>query len=497
MSYKRYILSIDQGTTGTTVILLDENFKVVARCTREFRQIFPEQGWVEHSPQDIYNSVLQAISVVLNDAKIKGKEIEAIAITNQRETVCFLDVETKKSLYNAIVWQCRRTESICNDFKKHGLEDIIKEKTGLLLDPYFSATKIKWALENVQDIQEAYKRGTLRVGTIDSFLVFRLTDGTCFRTDTTNASRTMLFNIHSLEWDSELCELFGIHERILPEVRPSMSLFGTTKNVGILPDGIPIVAIAGDQQAALFGQFCHRGGEAKCTYGTGAFLLLNTGEKPLKSKFYLLTTIAITTDEYTHYALEGSCFIAGAAVQWLRDELKFINNSSEVEDLAKKSKDSAGLVFVPSFVGLGAPYWKADVAGLLYGIRRNTNRSQIARAVLEGIVLQVTDLLNSMQKDFGSNITLLKVDGGASANNLMMQLQADLLGIEVRRPKNLESTALGVAMMAGIYSGIYNDIDQLHELSGIDRIFKPEPSDYTDRLKRNWHKIINMLLSLE
>lgn len=483
-----YILAIDQGTTSSRAILLDHDLNILGVGQKEFKQIYPKPGWVEHDPEDIWDTVAYSIEKALTDARVSGSDIAGIGITNQRETIVAWDKQTQKPLYNAIVWQCRRTAEICANLKAKGLEETFTSKTGLLLDPYFSGTKLHWLFENVNGMREKADKGELQVGTIDSFLVNRLSGGECHVTDVSNASRTLLLNIHNLEWDEELAGALDIPVSVLPKVVGCSEVYGHTKNISVLPDGIPIAGMAGDQQAALFGQACFEAGSAKCTYGTGAFLLMNTGEKAVPSKNRLLTTIAWKLGDKTTYALEGSAFIAGAAVQWLRDELQIINDSAEVEALAQKVKSSEGVILVPAFAGLGAPYWRSDARGLITGMTRGTNRAHIARAALDGIALQNFEILEAMELDSGQKLKMLKVDGGASANNLMMQFQADILNCDLVRPQILETTAIGAAFLAGLAVGTWDSLDDIKRSWKQSRAFKPqmreeERQDYITKWK--------------
>ncbi|MBW2631167.1 MAG: glycerol kinase GlpK [Deltaproteobacteria bacterium] len=455
------ILVMDQGTTGTTVVLFDSQFKVVSSGYREFRQIYPAPGYVEHNPDDIWKSVLASLDAALKKSGSNPSDIKAIGITNQRETAVVWNRETGRPYYNAIVWQCRRTSDICENLKDKGDEDLFRKKTGLLLDPYFSGTKLTWYFRNVPDLREEASKGKVAAGTIDTFLVWKLSGGKTHVTDVTNASRTLLMNIESLSWDEDLCSILEVPMSVLPEIKGSTEVFGHTTNVPGIPDGIPVCGIAGDQQAALFGQACFQSGEAKCTYGTGSFLLMNTGNEPIFSNNKLLTTVAWKIKDETTYALEGSAFIAGAAVQWLRDGLNIIENAADIEELARQVPDTGGVTMVPAFVGLGAPHWRSDARGLIAGLTRGTNRAHLARAVLEGIALQNVEILYAMESDSKQKLLSLKVDGGASKNNLLMQMQADLLGCKIIRPEMIEATALGAAFLAGIGAGIINDTSEL------------------------------------
>jgi glycerol kinase len=467
----RHVISIDQGTTGSTVLVLDEQLTVAGRGYKEFRQIYPQPGWVEHDPEDIWASVLDALSQALKG--IEPSSIAAIGITNQRETSVIWDRKTGKAAHNAIVWQDRRTADRCAELKNQGKEARVKELTGLTLDPYFSGTKVSWMLHNVNGMAAAARAGSLAFGTIDSYLLWRLTGGAVHATDVTNASRTLLFDINTLAWSDELLELLGVPRAMLPEVVASSGTCGTTKGIGGLPDGVPIAGFAGDQQAALFGQACFGVGDAKCTYGTGAFILMNTGDKPVQSKSGLLTTVAWKTGTELRYALEGSAFIAGAAVQWLRDGLGLIKSASEIEALARSVPDSGGVIVVPAFAGLGAPHWRPDARAAISGITRGTTKAHLARATLEGIALQNVDILRAMERDAGHPLRMLKVDGGAAANDLLMQFQSDVLGVEIARPEIVESTALGAAFLAGLGTGVWKDQAQVSQTWREQRRFRP------------------------
>jgi glycerol kinase len=452
----RYVVAIDQGTTGSTVLVLDEKLAVVpgGRGYREFAQHFPQPGWVEHDPEQIWQSVTGALADALAGAGVTG-DIAAIGITNQRETTVVWDRESGQPLHRAIVWQDRRTTDACAKLKAQGLEPEVKKRTGLVLDPYFSGTKLAWLLEHVEGLRARADKGQVCFGTVDSYLVWRLTGGEVHATDVSNASRTLLFDLHELAWSSRMLDLFKVPRSLLPEVRGSADGYGKTRGVPGLPDGVAVTGIAGDQQAALFGQECFERGEAKCTYGTGAFLLMNTGAQAVPSKNGLVTTVAWKLDGQTSYALEGSTFIAGAMVQWLRDGLGIIKQASEIEALAASVPDSGGVVAVPALAGLGAPHWRPEARGLISGLTRGTTRAHLARAVLEGIALQIGDLLGAMQADAQLPLSSLRVDGGAAANDLLMQFQADLLGVPIVRPKMVEATALGAAMLAGIGAGLW------------------------------------------
>ncbi len=468
-----YILSIDQGTTGTTALLLDKRLNIKARVNREFRQLFPKPGWVEHDFEDIWMSTQHVIIKVLAEAGIHAKSLHAIGITNQRETTVLWDRRTGKPIHNAIVWQCRRTADQCAALKSAGKEPLVRDRTGLVLDPYFSATKIRWLLENVKGAEARARRGELAFGTIDSALVSRLSKHSAHITDVTNASRTLLMDLRKLSWSDELCDLFGVPKEILPEIRGSSGVVAQTKGVKGLPDGIPIAGIAGDQQAALVGQACFTPGEAKCTYGTGAFLLMNVGRSPVASASGLLSTVAWRIGDEVAYALEGSAFIAGAAVQWLRDGLGLIQKSSDIEALARTVPHSNGVVFVPALAGLGAPYWRPQARGLFAGIDRGTKRGHLARAVLEGIAFQIHDLVTAMEKDAGQALPAFRVDGGASMNDLLMQFQSDLLGVPIERPRMIETTALGAAFLAGLGTGFWSSKEEIRKTWKVGKRFMP------------------------
>ena len=481
----RHVIAIDQGTTGTTVLVLDEQLRVQGRGYQEFPQIYPQPGWVEHEPDAIWASVTGALRVALAAAnKVGTVDIAAIGITNQRETSVLWERATLRPIHNAIVWQDRRTAGYCAELKAAGHEVRVRATTGLTLDPYFSATKIAWMLEHVGGARAKAERGELAFGTIDSYLIARLTCGAVHATDVTNASRTLLLDLATLSWSDELLSLFNIPRGLLPTVKSSAGVFGTTKDVPGLPDGIAIAGVAGDQQSALFGQACFDPGEAKCTYGTGAFILMNTGDVPVPSTAGLLTTVAwrLESGELA-YALEGSAFIAGAAVQWLRDGLGFFTSAAEVEALAASVPDSGGVIVVPAFAGLGAPHWRPDARGSITGLTRGSTRAHIARATLEGIALQNVDILRAMERDSKRSLTTLKVDGGASANNLLMQFQSDVLGVAISRPQLVETTAMGAAFLAGLGTGVWRDKNQIRATWREDRHFTPT----TDRARVNEH----------
>jgi len=489
----QYILSIDQGTTGTTSSIFDSSGRRVSESSLDFRQIFPQPGWVEHDPLDIWSSVESTVKEALEKAGIKAQQLSAIGITNQRETVLVWDRKTSKTIYNAIVWQCRRTTDFCKKLKPK--EKLIRKKTGLVVDPYFSASKIRWVMDHVPGAKRRAENGELACGTVDSFLLWNLSGGTVHGTDVTNASRTQLMNIHTGEWDSALIKIFKLSPKLLPQIFPSSGVFGRTKGLSFLPDGIPIAGIAGDQQAALFGQTCFEVGEAKCTYGTGSFLLVNSGKKAIHSKSGVLTTIAWKLGEKGPliYALEGSAFVSGAAVQWLRDGLGIISQSHEIEALAQQVDSTDGVEFVPALTGLGAPYWKPEARGIIAGLTRGTTKAHIARACLEGIALQNYDLAMAMQKDLGKKLKNLKVDGGASANNLLMQLQCDYLGVRLVRPQMLETTSAGAAYLAGLGVGVWKDLRELRKVAKYDREFKPKMSTGARKTRiQAWHQKVRL-----
>jgi glycerol kinase len=489
----QYIMSIDQGTTGTTAALMDHGGRLVAEASVDYPQIFPRAGWVEHDPEEIWRSVTHTIGQVLKQSGTNPKDISAIGITNQRETTVIWDRATHKPIANAIVWQCRRTAEFCDKLKKAGKEKSIRQKTGLVLDPYFSATKFKWLLDNTPGARRAADKGALAGGTVDSFVLWRLTAGESHGTDVSNASRTMLMNIEKREWDKDLLKLFHVPLNLLPEIRTSSGIFGRTKGVPGLPDGIPIAGIAGDQQAALFGQAGFDVGDAKCTFGTGSFLLLNTGSKLVRSKSGLLTTVAwqLHGDKKMTYALEGGAFVCGAAVQWLRDGLGVISSSGEVEELARQVPDAGGVEFVPALTGLGAPYWDPFARGLISGLTRGSTKAHLARATLDAMALQNMDILLAMQKDLGKKLRSIKVDGGATANHLLMQLQADYLGQSVLRPRVTESTSAGAAYLAGLGAGIWRDTSELRQVWQLDREFQSAISP-AERKKRvlSWRRAV-------
>ena len=490
---KRYILAIDAGTSSSRAVLFDKKGIQVAISQFEFSQIFPKESWVEHDPIEIWETQLKAIKNVVNLAKIDFEEIDSIGITNQRETTVVWNKNTGKPVYNAIVWQDRRTASICEDLKNKGKSDVFYNKTGLILDAYFSGTKIKWILDSDKKIRDQAIKGDLLFGTIDTWLIWNLTSKKIHATDCTNASRTLLYNIHKLDWDKELISLLDVPEIILPKVFNSSEKIGYT-DATILGASIPICGVAGDQQAALFGQMCINPGDVKNTYGTGCFCMMNTGTKAVKSNNRMLTTIAWKIDDTPTYALEGSVFIAGALVQWLRDQLNVIKNTSEIEDLAKSVSDNGGVTFISALSGLGAPYWNPNATGAIMGITRGTQKGHIARAALEAIALRSREIIIEMQKDSGTRFDKLKVDGGASNNNLLMQIQSNLLDVKVIRPKITETTALGVAFFAGLASGFWSSIDQVKSIWEVEHEFSPKRSENDKKIILNWEERIKKVL---
>jgi glycerol kinase len=467
------VVSIDQGTTGTTVLVLDQSLAVLGRGYSEFEQIYPRPGWVEHDPEAIWGSVTKALGQALAASGVAADQIAAIGITNQRETVVLWEAATLAPIGNAIVWQDRRTAEMCAELKAGGHESLIRERTGLVIDPYFSGTKLRWLLSGDATLARRARVGEIAFGTVDSYLVARLSGGAAHVTDVSNASRTLLFDIRELAWDAELCELLEVPAEMLPRVAGNAEVYAETRGVPGLPDGIPIAGMAGDQQAALFGQACFDPGDVKCTYGTGAFILMNTGAEPVASKSGLLTTVAWRLGDEVRYALEGAAFIAGAAVQWLRDGLGIVASAAEIEALAASVPDSGGVVLVPAFAGLGAPHWRPEARGIITGLTRGTTRAHIARAALEGIALQNVDIVRAMERDSGRSLESYRVDGGASANNLLMQRQADVLGVAISRPEILETTALGSAFLAGLGVGMWKSPSEIAAMWKEERRFTP------------------------
>lgn len=488
---KKYIVAFDQGTTSSRAIVLDHDANVISMAQREFTQIYPQPGWVEHDPMEIWATQSAVWVEALAQAGIQSHQVAAIGITNQRETTVIWDKQTGKPIYNAIVWQSRQSNDICNQLHQEGWGDYIREVTGLVIDPYFSATKIKWILDHVEGSRERAQKGELLFGTIDTWLIWKLTNGEVHVTDYTNASRTMLFDIQKLAWDEKLLKALDIPCEILPEVRSSSEIYGYTQSVSGQEVGIPIAGIAGDQQAALFGQMCVEAGQAKNTYGTGCFLLMNTGKKIIHSKHGLLTTIACGAKGEVNYALEGAVFNGGSCVQWLRDELRAINDAHDSEYYAHKVKDSNGVYVVPAFTGLGAPYWDPTARGAVFGITRGVRMEHIIRATLESIAYQTRDVLEAMQNDAGEKLKTLRVDGGATGNNFLMQFQADILSTAVERLEMKETTALGAAFLAGLATGFWSDLQELKNKAAIERVFKPQyDQQKTERMYRGWLKAV-------
>lgn len=487
----QYILSLDQGTTSSRAIIFDKKGEVIAVAQKEFTQIFPQSGWVEHDALEIWSSQAGVAAEATVKAGINGKNIAAMGITNQRETVIVWNKNTGKPIYNAIVWQDRRTAPFCEELKQAGKEDIIRNKTGLLIDAYFSATKIKWMLDHVPNARAEAEAGDLICGTVDTWLIWNFTKGELHVTDVTNASRTLLFNIHTMAWDDELLALFTIPKSMLPSVKQSSEVYGETKST-LFAHPIPIAGIAGDQQAALFGQMCTEPGMVKNTYGTGCFMLMNIGKEPKLSKNNLLTTVAWQVNGQTEYALEGSIFIAGAVVQWLRDGLGIIKTAADIEELALKVENTGGVYFVPAFAGLGAPYWDSNARGTIVGLSRGTTASHIARAAIESIAYQTADVLKAMEADAGVKIAELRVDGGATANNILMQFQANLLNCKVIKPRVVETTALGAAYLAGLATGYWKDIAEIQQLWESDKVFDPVAATAeTEKGFAEWKRAIN------
>ncbi len=492
----KYIVALDQGTTSSRTVVLDQDVNIVAVVQREFPQIYPRPGWVEHDPRQIWATQSSTLTEALASVGISSDEVAAIGITNQRETTVVWEKDTGKPVYNAIVWQCRRTAQICDELRKNeGFEEYVRENTGLLLDPYFSGTKIKWILDNVPGAREKAEKGQLLFGTIDTWLIWNMTQGRVHVTDYTNASRTMLFNIHKLEWDEHILSMLGIPRSMLPEVKPSSTVYGQINIGGKGGTRIPIAGIAGDQQAALFGHLCVENGMAKNTYGTGCFMLMNTGKTAVSSKNGLITTLACGPRGEACYALEGSIFVGGSAIQWLRDELKIVNDARDTEYFANKAETSNDVYVIPAFTGLGAPYWDPYARGAIVGLTRGTNASHIIRATLESIAYQSKDVIEAMQADSGIPLQALRVDGGASANNFLMQFQSDILGVNVERPATLEVTALGAAFLAGLAVGYWSGLDDVRNRLHIERVFEPSP-DKEKQVQRykGWKKAVSRAL---
>lgn len=491
MTEQKYIVALDQGTTSSRAVILDHDANIVSVAQREFTQIYPQAGWVEHDPMEIWATQSSTLVEALAKSGIRSDQLAAIGITNQRETTIVWNKETGKPVYNAIVWQCRRTADICEDLKSRGLEDYVRDNTGLVLDPYFSGTKVKWILDNVEGAREDAEAGKLLFGTVDTWLVWKMTQGRVHVTDYTNASRTMLFNINDLCWDQKLLDEMGIPASMMPEVKRSSEIYGKTNIGGKGGIRIPIAGIAGDQQAALYGQMCVEAGQAKNTYGTGCFLLMNTGQEKVTSKNGLLTTLACGPKGEPAYALEGAVFMGGASIQWLRDELKILNGAEDSEYFATKVDTSNGVYVVPAFTGLGAPYWDAYARGTIVGLTRGVNSNHIIRATLEGIAYQTRDVLDAMQADSGIKLANLRVDGGAVANNFLMQFQSDVLNTEVHRPQVTEVTALGAAYLAGLAVGYWNSIDELQDKAVLDRTFEPhDDEEKRNRRYKGWKRAV-------
>jgi len=494
MNMAKYVMALDQGTTSSRCIIFNEKGTIASVAQKEFTQIYPKGGWVEHDPIEIWSTQLGVATESMAKLGITATDISAIGITNQRETTVVWNKHTGQPVYNAIVWQCRRTAEICDELREKGLDKMFTEKTGLILDAYFSGTKIKWILDNVEGAREEAEKGNLLFGTIDTWLIWNLTKGKVHVTDYTNASRTLIFNIHELKWDEEILSILNIPKSMLPEVKPSSHVYGYTDH-SLLGAKTPIAGVAGDQQAALFGQCCHQPGTAKNTYGTGCFMLMNTGEKAVNSKKGLLTTIAWGVDGKVEYALEGSIFIAGAAIQWLRDELRMIKRAEDSEEYATAVEDTNGVYMVPAFVGLGAPYWDQYARGTIVGLTRGAKKEHIIRATLESLAYQTYDVLKAMEEDSGITLKALKVDGGACANNFLMQFQADVLGVQVDRPEVIETTALGAAYLAGLAVGYWKNKEEICENWAISKRFEPNMEEKKrEKLLEGWHEAVNRSL---
>ncbi|MCM3787490.1 glycerol kinase GlpK [Domibacillus indicus] len=495
---KKYIMSIDQGTTSSRAILFNKGGEIVHSAQKEFKQYFPNPGWVEHDANEIWASVLSCIATVLSEVDIRADQIEAIGITNQRETAVVWDKETGRPIYHAIVWQSRQTADICADIKAKGHEQTFRDKTGLLVDPYFSGTKVKWLLDHVEGARERAERGELLFGTIDTWLIWKLTGGKAHVTDYSNAARTLMFNIHTLEWDEELLEILTVPKQLLPDVRPSSEVYGKTAPFHFFGQEIPVAGAAGDQQAALFGQACFEKGMAKNTYGTGCFMLMNTGETAVKSEHGLLTTIAWGVDGKVEYALEGSIFVAGSAIQWLRDGMRMIKTAADSEKYAERVESTDGVYVVPAFVGLGTPYWESDVRGAVFGVTRGTEKEHFIRAVLESLAYQTRDVLEAMEADSGISLKTLRVDGGAVMNAFLMQFQSDVLNVPVERTQINETTALGSAYLAGLAVGFWNDRSEIAQNWQVARTFEPEMTEEVrETLYAGWKKAIKAAIAFQ
>ncbi|WP_243387484.1 glycerol kinase GlpK [Bacillus kexueae] len=495
---EKYILSLDQGTTSSRAILFNKEGEIVHVAQKEFTQHFPKPGWVEHDANEIWGSILSVIASCLSEANVKAEQIAGIGITNQRETAVVWDKETGKPVYNAIVWQSRQTAEICEELKEKGYNDLFREKTGLLIDAYFSGTKVKWILDNVDGAREKAEDGKLLFGTIDTWLIWKLSGGKAHVTDYSNASRTLMFNIHELKWDEELLDILGVPASMLPEVRPSSEVYAHTVDYHFFGQEIPIAGAAGDQQAALFGQACYEEGMAKNTYGTGCFMLMNTGEKAIKSEHGLLTTIAWGIDGKVEYALEGSIFVAGSAIQWLRDGLRMFKDAKDSEAYATRVESTDGVYVVPAFVGLGTPYWDSDVRGAVFGLTRGTTKEHFVRATLESLAYQAKDVLGAMEADSGISLKTLRVDGGAVKNNFLMEFQSNILGVPVERPSVNETTALGAAYLAGLAVGYWKDRNEIKKQWNLEKQFEPSMEEGTrEELYSGWKKAVNATMAFK
>jgi len=495
---EKYILSLDQGTTSSRAILFNKKGEIVHTSQKEFTQHFPKPGWVEHNANEIWGSILSVIAGVLSESGIKPDQIAGIGITNQRETTVVWDKETGEPVYHALVWQSRQTSEICEQLKEKGYNDLFREKTGLLIDAYFSGTKVKWILDNIEGAREKAEQGKLLFGTIDTWLIWKLSGGRAHVTDYSNASRTLMFNIYDLKWDDELLEILGVPKSMLPEVRPSSEVYANTIDYHFFGKEIPIAGVAGDQQAALFGQACFEDGMAKNTYGTGCFMLMNTGEKAVRSEHGLLTTLAWGLNGKVEYALEGSIFVAGSAIQWLRDGLRMFNDAKDSEEYAKKVESTEGVYVVPAFVGLGTPYWDSDVRGAVFGLTRGTSKEHFIRATLESLAYQTKDVLSAMEADSGIELKALRVDGGAVKNNFLMEFQSDLLNVPVERPVVNETTALGAAYLAGLAVGFWESQEEIAKQWAVDRKFDPKMTDdHRNHLYDGWKKAVNAAMAFK
>jgi glycerol kinase len=495
---EKYILAIDQGTTSSRAILFNKKGEIVHVAQKEFTQIFPNPGWVEHNANEIWGSVLAVIATVLTEADVKPEQVAGIGITNQRETTVVWDKETGQPVYNAIVWQSRQTADICEELKAKGYNDLFREKTGLLIDAYFSGTKVKWILDHVEGAREKAEQGKLLFGTIDTWLIWKLSGGRAHVTDYSNASRTLMYNIYDLKWDDELLEILGVPKSMLPEVRPSSEVYAHTISYHFFGQEVPIAGVAGDQQAALFGQACYQEGMAKNTYGTGCFMLMNTGEKAVKSNHGLLTTIAWGLNGKVEYALEGSIFVAGSAIQWLRDGLRMFKEAKDSEEYAKRVPSTDGVYMVPAFVGLGTPYWDSDVRGAVFGLTRGTTKEHFIRATLESLAYQTKDVLSAMEADSGIALKTLRVDGGAVKNNFLMQFQSDILNVPVQRPIINETTALGAAYLAGLAVGYWDSQEEIAKQWAIDKTFEPQMAENErEKLYEGWKKAVRATMAFK